>query len=240
MNEKQISERWDRSAPFYDGAYGKMEFYPKMIERIAALADPSQDDVVLDIGTGTGELALKIAPKVKKVIGIDISGEMLNLAREKARQENIKNVEFRLGSFTAPNVAEKFVIIVSNLAFEWVSDQDKRPAIKMMSSLLIESGKIVLGERMLFFDPKNAPEEVKNALREQMAKLTGKSVEQLEKEGLELAKKYQAEINEVVKSHQEIQFRAENLKKLLEENGFAVEKAEEFTPMFGIICARKN
>lgn len=65
MNETQNSERWDRSAPFYDGAYGKMEFYPKMIERIVALANPRQDDIVLDVGTGTGELALKIAPRVK-------------------------------------------------------------------------------------------------------------------------------------------------------------------------------
>lgn len=51
---------------------------------------------VLDVGTGTGFIALLLAELGHEVIGVDISEEMLRIAREKARKLNIENVEFHL------------------------------------------------------------------------------------------------------------------------------------------------
>lgn len=51
---------------------------------------------VLDVGIGTGFIALLLAELGHEVIGVDISEEMLRIAREKARKLNIENVEFHL------------------------------------------------------------------------------------------------------------------------------------------------
>ncbi len=56
-----------------------------------------RDLVVADIGCGTGSLTFELARFAKKVIGIDLSREMLRQARDSARQKGVRNVEFRHG-----------------------------------------------------------------------------------------------------------------------------------------------
>lgn len=50
--------------------------------------------VVLDVGCGTGIYSLALARRCKKVIGIDLSPKMLELARRRAAEEQLPNVEF--------------------------------------------------------------------------------------------------------------------------------------------------
>lgn len=56
-------------------------------------------DVVLDIGCGTGSLALRLAPSAGEVHGLDISSEMIRIAREKAQNEGSENTTFHVGKF---------------------------------------------------------------------------------------------------------------------------------------------
>jgi ubiquinone/menaquinone biosynthesis C-methylase UbiE len=49
---------------------------------------------VADIGCGTGWLLLAVAPLVKKAIGVDNSAEMLRVARRKAKERGLKNIDF--------------------------------------------------------------------------------------------------------------------------------------------------
>ena len=59
-----------------------------------------EGDVVLDLGSGAGFDAFLASPKVGKtgrVIGVDMTPEMIEKARENAKRGNYKNVEFRLG-----------------------------------------------------------------------------------------------------------------------------------------------
>ena len=64
---------------------------------LPSFADPPADAQVLDLGCGAGLDSLLTAPKVRSVIGIDFSEEMLNVARDSARAMAIANVEFRVG-----------------------------------------------------------------------------------------------------------------------------------------------
>ncbi|MEO1234214.1 MAG: class I SAM-dependent methyltransferase [Myxococcota bacterium] len=56
-------------------------------------------DVVLDIGCGTGSLALRLASSAAEVHGLDISKEMIRIAKAKAVEAQADNVHFRVGPF---------------------------------------------------------------------------------------------------------------------------------------------
>ena len=56
-------------------------------------------DVVLDIGCGTGSLALRLAGSGAQVHGLDISSEMTRIANGKAQAQGVANVKFHTGAF---------------------------------------------------------------------------------------------------------------------------------------------
>jgi ubiquinone/menaquinone biosynthesis C-methylase UbiE len=73
---------------------------------------------VLDVGTGTGFIALLLAELGHEVIGVDISEEMLRIAREKARKLNIENVEFHLADAEEPPFPDNtFDAVVADMLF---------------------------------------------------------------------------------------------------------------------------
>lgn len=71
---------------------------PEAFERKIAITRSrmTRDDVVLDIGCGTGSLALRLAPHAAHVHGLDVSTEMIRIARDKARDTD--NVTFHVGA----------------------------------------------------------------------------------------------------------------------------------------------
>ncbi|MUK93350.1 peptide chain release factor N(5)-glutamine methyltransferase [Aliivibrio fischeri] len=72
---------------------------------------------ILDLGTGTGAIALAIASEMPtlNVIGVDYQDDAVELAKGNAKINDINNVEFRQGSWFEPiSLSDKFDIIVSN------------------------------------------------------------------------------------------------------------------------------
>jgi ubiquinone/menaquinone biosynthesis C-methylase UbiE len=57
------------------------------------------EDVVLDIGCGTGSLALRLADGGREIHGLDFSDEMVRIARGKAKAQGADNVRFHCGPF---------------------------------------------------------------------------------------------------------------------------------------------
>jgi Methylase involved in ubiquinone/menaquinone biosynthesis len=83
-----------------------------------AIASLKNGDVVLDLGSGAGFdcfLAARAMGKTGKVIGVDMTHEMLSKARGNAQKNGFTNVEFRLGEIEALPVADNSVdVIISN------------------------------------------------------------------------------------------------------------------------------
>jgi ubiquinone/menaquinone biosynthesis C-methylase UbiE len=88
---------WDRAARKYALSPIKdMAGYERSINRTRRLL--RQDDAVLEIGCGTGTSALLLAPGVASITGVDVSREMITIARDKAAAEGRANVAFMVGS----------------------------------------------------------------------------------------------------------------------------------------------
>jgi ubiquinone/menaquinone biosynthesis C-methylase UbiE len=73
--------------------------FDRKIEVTASLI--GKHSAVLDIGCGTGSLALRLAPHAAVVHGLDASSRMIDIARQKAAAQQVRNVEFHVGAFDA-------------------------------------------------------------------------------------------------------------------------------------------
>ena len=94
---------------------------------------------VLEIGVGTGRLAVKVAPKVKSFCGIDISPKTVERAKQHLSQTNAKLV---CGDFLTYEFSETFDTVYSSLTFMHL--KNKEQAIKNVYKLLKGKGKFIL------------------------------------------------------------------------------------------------
>lgn len=98
-------------APFWDalaeGYAAKPVDDPAAFDRkIAATRSLlTPDSTVLDVGCGTGSLALILAPDAQHVHGLDVSGEMVRIARSKAANTQTSNVTFHQGTLDTVDFA---------------------------------------------------------------------------------------------------------------------------------------
>jgi ubiquinone/menaquinone biosynthesis C-methylase UbiE len=79
--------------------YARAAFHTssERLREVIELANPTATDLVLDVATGTGNTALALAPLVRRVIGLDLTREMLDEARRVTAERDIVNADWVLG-----------------------------------------------------------------------------------------------------------------------------------------------
>ena len=125
--------------------YNKLEWTTKndYLRQFLDSGNFSQNDIVLDIGTGTGIIAHLIAPHVKKVVGIDISPDMIAQANGKS---NFTNVEFALNDARSLQFKDgTFDKITARMAFHHITT-DTLKAMKECYRVLKRGGMMVFSE----------------------------------------------------------------------------------------------
>jgi ubiquinone/menaquinone biosynthesis C-methylase UbiE len=100
--EETRRKRLQRSQSYFESLAGDWERIRKSYfdDRVTSLAIEKllpRDLTLADIGCGTGSLTVELARFARKVIGIDLSQEMLRRAKAVARERKLDNVEFRQG-----------------------------------------------------------------------------------------------------------------------------------------------
>jgi ArsR family transcriptional regulator len=96
---KDVQAFFERVASDWDTM--RLAYYDeRVIEKMAEVSGANEDATVIDVGTGTGFVAAGLAPRVKRVIGIDNSPAMLEVARGNLDILGIANVELVQGEVT--------------------------------------------------------------------------------------------------------------------------------------------
>lgn len=131
----------------------------------------TKNENVLEIGIGTGRIAVRTAPMCKKLTGIDISSKTAERAEENLKE--FSNTAVILGDFMTYEFNEKFDVIYSSLTFMHI--EDKQSAINKIAVLLAPGGRFVLsvdknqsefidmGERKIKIYPDNPADILKYA-----------------------------------------------------------------------------
>ncbi len=142
-----------------------------------ALASLQEGEIVLDLGAGAGFDCFLAANRVGekgRVIGVDMTPEMLEKARENAGRGGYKNTEFRLGEIENLPVADNYVdIIISNCVINL--SPDKKRVFQEAFRVLKPGGRLMVSDIVLL---KKLPPEIKESVAAYVSCLAGASIKE--------------------------------------------------------------
>lgn len=137
-----------------------------------ALASIKKGETILDLGSGAGFdcfLASRETGETGKVIGVDITPEMVAQAKKNAKKGNYKNVEFKVGEIeNLPIENDSVDLIISNCVIN-LSNQ-KEQVFKEAFRVAKPNGRIMISDIILLND---LPDYVKNSVEGHIACLAG-------------------------------------------------------------------
>lgn len=124
--------KWDTK--LYNEKHG---FVYKYGENLIELLHPKENELILDLGCGTGQLTNKIRKSGANVIGIDASEKMI-----KAAKENYLKIDFYVKEASDFQFDKPFDAIFSNAVLHWVLKSEE--AVVCMHNNLKDQGRLVL------------------------------------------------------------------------------------------------
>jgi arsenite methyltransferase len=137
-----------------------------------ALASINEGETVVDLGSGAGFDCFLAANKVGstgKVIGVDMTPQMIDTARENANMDGYQNVEFRLGEIenlpVADNVAD---LIISNCVINLAPNKDR--VFQEAYRVLKPGGRIMVSDIVL---TKELPDNIKSSMEAYVGCVSG-------------------------------------------------------------------
>jgi ArsR family transcriptional regulator len=122
MDATKVKQFFESVAPAWDSM--RLAWYDeRVIEELAKRSQTNRSSTVLDVGTGTGFVAAGLAPRVTRVVAVDHSPAMLDVARDNLRGLGITNVELREADMQRiPLPTDSVDAAVANMALHHAED----------------------------------------------------------------------------------------------------------------------
>jgi tRNA (cmo5U34)-methyltransferase len=147
---------WDPET-FLGQMFAEVPGYEELEDAVASATLGADVRTVLELGTGTGETALRVleAHPYARWTGIDASKAMLGRARER-----LPNADLLLGRLEDPLPAGPFDLVVSVLAVHHLDGPGKRDLFKRLADVVATDGRVVLGDVVVPERPEDAVIEI--------------------------------------------------------------------------------
>lgn len=131
-----IAKDWDRIR--------SMHYPEELIEAaILKVAGPGPYGRVVDLGTGTGRMLALLGSRARETEGLDLSHQMLTLARSKLAEAGLTHVRVRHGDATAtPFDSESANIVIVHQVLHYLEDPEK--VMREASRILAPGGKLIV------------------------------------------------------------------------------------------------
>lgn len=126
------SDQW--TPELYDN---KHSFVWELAQPVLGLLEPTDGELIVDLGCGTGHLTSKIADRGAKVIGIDSSAAMIAQA-----QSQFPDLDFRIADAHDFQLEQKVDAFFSNAALHWITRPSK--VVQCIAACLKPGGRLVV------------------------------------------------------------------------------------------------
>lgn len=163
---------WDKEAKAPDFERRVADVELNTIQCLKAIHNHIPEGNILEIGCGIGRLTLPMAIKnpTSRFIGVDISKEMIKIAKNRAKELKVKNVEFKhCNGRELPNI-KNLVGAYSMITFQHITEDGVKSYIKQVGDMLLTGGvfrfQFVEGDENSAFSQQYKKDQMKQWLIE--------------------------------------------------------------------------
>lgn len=144
MNGEKVQEIFGKRAEGYVNSASHADL--EVLERVGRMCGDLRGKIALDIATGTGHVALRLAPSASSVVGLDLTRRMLELAREEAAKRSLTNITWVRGDVRSlPFPDRSFHAVTCRRAPHHFPDIDG--VLREMARVLGDGGVLVIDDR---------------------------------------------------------------------------------------------
>ena len=159
-----VAELFDSNIDYY--LKYRRDCPESIIQMISNEFNLTSDSTILDLGTGTGQIAIPISKLVNKVHAIDINSGMIERAITRAGELKIDNISFRVLDANKDRIMGKYDVAVFGSSFHWFD----RASILKKLKFVINKGICILGAQSIW----NGKSEWEKKITELIQKYLGK------------------------------------------------------------------
>ncbi|TAL81553.1 MAG: class I SAM-dependent methyltransferase [Bacteroidetes bacterium] len=149
---KKYAQDWKRKANI--NTKDKVNIIKQRNDYVIKVVDErDRAELVLDVGCGTGDLVCELAKKGISAIGVDFAKEMIDIARENAKNLNLEKATFECCStFDYHFEPNKYDAVSANGFIEYISYEELNKFLEISLKTLKSGGSLVLGSRNRLFN----------------------------------------------------------------------------------------
>jgi len=146
---EKLRETWDSRRDSWHNHVETSEAFEKVRAAVLAAVGPAQGLRAVDLGAGTGFLALALAPQLDEVLAVDVSPVMIEALEKEAASRGLQNVRCLVEDLASIDLPPRSLdLVVSNYALHHLRDADKAALVERAVQWVRPGGRIIIADMM--------------------------------------------------------------------------------------------